>query len=421
MKKISLFAIFSLIVACCFAQSNEPYAFKEYKRLNATEVKSQDQTGTCWAERLGKGKNLNLSEMFVVRHVYRDKCENFIRRQGKAQFGEGGLAHDLLNAVKKYGITPENEYPGRKDINAPYNHSELEKMLKSKCDELVAQAGKGNLKAGWISEIDRILDNEFGTVPVKFVVGGTVFTPTSYRDFLGLVPDDYVTVTSFNHHPFNETFILEIPDNWANGTFYNLPLNEMMRCLNNAIRQGYSVEWDADVSNRGFSPANGIAIVPEIDWKDKDASAQSNAFKFWEPERQISQDYRQEQFDRQIVMDDHLMHITGIMNEEHGGVFYSVKNSWGKTSRFEGYVYCSESYLRLNTISFTVHKSAIPADIRKIVGLEEGDVFIERTKNEGNTPAKANLDARQMRLKAVEKTAPSAQPDKKSGGKTSNN
>ncbi|MCC7244133.1 MAG: aminopeptidase [Saprospiraceae bacterium] len=412
------YIFYSLAILCGFtaqAQNNEPYDFKEFKRLPATEVKSQDQTGTCWAfsttsliesevQRMGKG-NLNISEMFVVRHIYRDKCANYVRRQGKAQFSEGGLAHDLLNAVKKYGVVPESEYPGRKNPAIPFNHGELAKALKTKCNEIIKAGESGTLAADWMKEIDAILDAEFGTVPVKFTVGGTIFSPTTYREYLGIEPDDYVTITSFTHHPFNESFILEIPDNWSNGASYNLPLNDMMRCLNYAIQQGYTVDWDADVSNKGFSQQNGIAIVPEAEWKNKDAAAQSSAFKFWEPEKQISQTFRQDQFDRQITADDHLMHITGIMNEEHGGIFYMVKNSWGNTSPFQGYVYCSESYLRLNTISITVHKKALPQDVRRLLGLEEGDVFIEH-KERSNPPTKNNLDAQKIKSKSSQPYKP---------------
>lgn len=389
-KQIILFALAFGILSLA-AQNNEPYEFKEFKRVSATEVKSQDKTGTCWAfstasfleseaQRLGKG-SFNFSEMYVVRHIYKMKCENYVRRQGKAQFGQGGLAHDLLAAVKNYGIMPESDYPGRKDLKKPYDHESIEPSLKKKCDELVKLAADSKLTSDWGKEIESILDAEFGKVPLQFEVNGTMFTPVSFRDFLGINPDDYVTITSFSHHPFYEKFILEIPDNWANGYFYNLPINEMMRCLNYSIQQGYSVEWDADVSNRGFNHRNGIGIVPELDWKDKDAKAQENTFKIWEAEKQVTQEYRQQLFDSQETMDDHLMHITAILNEEHGGLFYAVKNSWGETSNLKGYVNCSEAYMRLNTISFTVNKSALPQDTRRLLGLESGEVNIENKIN----------------------------------------
>lgn len=382
MKKYLLFWVaLSGALSLC-AQKQEAYQFKEVKNLTATPVKSQDQTGTCWAFstasflesealRLGKGEH-NLSEMFVVRHMYRQKCENYVRRQGDARFGEGGLAHDLLNAVRRYGVMPESEYPGRKDPSKPYNHSRLERDLKMLCDGLVKKGKEGKLAANWTTKVDSVLDAEFGVLPVKFTLNNTVFTPTSYRDFLGLNPDAYVNITSFTHHPFYEPFILEIPDNWANGSFFNLPIGDMMRSLNYAIQHGYTVEWDADVSNRGFSAQYGLAIVPEKDWKDKSVAEQNGTFKFYEPEQTVSQEYRQRLFDEQETQDDHLMHITGVLDEGHSGSYYMVKNSWGQISDLKGYVYVSEAYMRLNTISFTVHKDALPSDVRKRMGLDAG-------------------------------------------------
>ncbi|MBK7937723.1 MAG: aminopeptidase [Lewinellaceae bacterium] len=379
MQKLALSLLFFAFTTAIFAQKQEPYEFKEVKRLAATPVKSQDQTGTCWAFssasflesealRLGKSE-ANLSEMYVVRHIYRQKCENYVRRQGTAQFGEGGLAHDLLNAVNTFGILPESVYPGRKDLTAPLNHSQLEKELKSMCEEFVRQGKEGKLSPDWLSKVDGVLDAEFGAVPPTFTLDGTVFTPHSYRDYLGIKPDDYLTVTSFTHHPFYSTFILEVPDNWANGVFYNLPINEFMRCLHYSLEQGYTVEWDADVSNMGFSAGNGLAIVPEKDWKERSAAERQSAFKIWEAEKNVTQEYRQQLFDSQVTTDDHLMHIVGMLDESHSGTYYVVKNSWGQISDLKGFVNVSDNYMRLNTISFTLHKNALPADVLRRFGV----------------------------------------------------
>lgn len=387
MKQLLVTTLLCIAVALsAFAQKPEAYTFKEYKRLPATPVKSQDQTGTCWAFsttsflesealRLGKGET-NLSEMFTVRNMYREKCENYVRRQGSARFSEGGLAHDKINAMKRYGLMPESAYPGRKDPTKPYNHSKLEKSLRTLCDTLVAQAQRGKLPANWLRQVDDALDAEFGKVPLTFEVGPTQFTPTSYRDYLGLNPDDYVTITSFTHHPFYQPFILEIPDNFAHGTFYNLPLHELTRCANYSLDKGYTVEWDADVSNAGFSAKNGLAVVPEKEWDKKSVAEREATFKTWEQEKSVTQEYRQQLFDQQITQDDHLMHIVGMLDEAHTGLYYVVKNSWGEISDYKGYVYVSEAYMRLNTISFTVHKNALPTDIRKRLGFEAGDVIV---------------------------------------------
>jgi bleomycin hydrolase len=399
MKKLLVFSLLTLLSFGTRAQSNQPYEFSEYKRLAATPVKSQDQTGTCWAFstasflesevlRLGKGE-LNLSEMFVVRNIYRLKCENYVRRQGTAQFGEGGLAHDMLYAVQRYGIVPEGIYPGRKDPSKPFNHSEIDKALLEKCKEFVEQGKKGKLDPNWLTQIDEMLDNQFGKAPLNFEIDKANYTPLSFAASLGLKLDDYVTITSFSHHPFWEKFILEIPDNWSNGTFYNLPLNDLMLCATNALEKGYTLEWDADVSNMGFSSKVGLAIAPEIRWEDKSASARETAFKMWEPEHKITQEYRQELFDKQETSDDHLMHIVGMVTEKNSGLYYVVKNSWGSNAGMQGFMNVSDAYMRLNTISFTLPKSAIPQNIRKRLGLEADNAVIEKTN--GARPANPNL------------------------------
>ena len=425
MQKLALYLLFFALSAPLLAQKQEPYEFKEIRRLSATPVKSQDQTGTCWAFssasflesevlRLGRGET-NLSEMFVVRHIYRLKCENYVRRQGTAQLGEGGLAHDLLNAVAAYGIMPESAYPGRKDSSKPLNHSQLEKNLKDLCNDAVAKGKTGKLTPTWLVRLDSLLDAEFGAVPPTFTLDGTVYTPVSYRDYLGLRPDDYVTVTSFTHHPFYSSFILEVPDNWSNGTFYNLPINELIHCLNNSLEQGYTVEWDADVSNMGFSAGNGIAIVPEKDWKDRSAAERQNAFKIWEPEKAVTQEYRQQQFDNQITTDDHLMHIVGMLDETHSGTYYVVKNSWGEISDLKGFVDVSENYIRLNTVSFTVHKNALPADVLHRLAIAPppapGAVIrsgtTESTKTMGRQKTDSSVSPSKIRPR-VEKVQPAA-------------
>ena len=405
MKKTLLALFWALCTLALSAQNSEPYEFKEFKRLPATPVKSQDQTGTCWcfsttsfleseALRLGKGEH-NLSEMFTVRNTYRQKCENYVRRLGKAQFGEGGLAHDNLNAVRQYGVMPESVYPGRKDPTQPFNHGALEKRLKQMCDEYIAQANKGTLQDNWLESIDKALDEEFGPVPVNFTYNNTVFTPTSLRDFLGLNADDYVNITSFSHHPYWRNFILEVPDNFSNGQFFNMPLSDLMRCLNHSLQQGYTVEWDADVSNPGFGARYGLAVVPEADWGSKTKDQIASTFKYWEQEKFVDQAYRQKQFDRLETQDDHLMHIVGMLNETHSGVYYIVKNSWGEISDLKGYVHVSEAYMRLNTISFTVHKNALPADVLQRMGVtgrklhpevgKSPDVGAEQGANPGET------------------------------------
>jgi bleomycin hydrolase len=397
MKKLLYLPLLFCFLSMSVAQKSDTYEFREYKRHAATPVKSQDQTGTCWAFstasflesealRLGKG-DVDLSEMFVVRHIYRQKCENYVRRQGTAQLSEGGLAHDCLNAVKEYGVVPESIYPGRTDAKMPFNHGPLEKALREKCQSLVDNARNKKLGSDWMAPIDSILDAYLGAAPRKFTYNNAVFSPQSFRDFLGINPDNYVSVTSFTHHPFWTSFTLEVPDNWSNGNFYNLPLDEFMRCATHAIEKGYTMAWDADVSNSGFAAQNGIAIVPKADLSAMSSSDREKSFKRYQPEVTVNQEYRQQLFDRQETTDDHLMHIVGVLDEKNSGLFYITKNSWGEISENRGYVYVSDAYLRLNSISFTLPKEAIPQDLRRRLGLEPGEVNIERTPEMNMQPA----------------------------------
>jgi bleomycin hydrolase len=366
-------------VASLSAQEGQPYTFKPYKTVASTAVKDQQQTGTCWAfsaaslleseaMRISK-KSVDLSEMFVVRHIYRKKCENYVRRQGTAQFGQGGLAHDYMNAVREFGVVPESVYPGRKSASEVFNHEDFEKRLKKTCDEMVAKGKKGELDPNWLTQIDAILDEQFGKLPGKFTEEGRPYSATLYRDFLGIQPADYVTITSFTHHPFWAPCVLEVPDNFSNGMMYNVPLDDLMRSMNYALQNGYSIDWDADVSNQGFSAQNGLAILPLKEWSVKTEAERGNTFRIYEKQRQVTQEYRQEMFDRQVTTDDHLMHIVGIETEAAtADIYYTVKNSWGEISDLKGYLRVSEPYLRLNTISFMVHKSALPLDVKQRLG-----------------------------------------------------
>lgn len=387
MKKTLIAALFLYGALHTVNAQTATYSFKPYKQMSATSVKNQQKTGTCWAfsgasflesevKRIN-GFDVDLSEMYVVRHIYRQKCENYVRRQGTAQFGEGGLAHDVMNAIRSYGIVPDAEYPGRKDAGQPFDHGRLVEDLESLCKKKVNEGKNGTLNPDWLKEVDELLDETFGPLPTKFTVDNRQFTPMMYRDYLGIQPDQYITVTSFTHHPFYQPFVLEIPDNFSNGMMYNVPLEDLMNCINHSLRQGYTVQWDADVSNEGFSAKNALALVPELSWAEKSEAQRESTFKYREPQKKITQAYRQEMFDRQVTTDDHLMHITGIETEaSNTEIFYTVKNSWGEISDLKGYLRASEPYVRLNTVSVLVHKSALPDLVSQRLGITEGEGII---------------------------------------------
>ncbi len=384
MKKYSLIALAALfsLTACGQEikktnQFDTPYKFTSIIDVDATSVKSQGRTGTCWSfstssfvesEILRKtGKMVDVSEMYNARESYERKAENYILRSGKAQFGEGGLAHDVMNNIRENGIVPNDLYDKTKEEKGYYDHSKLVKELEYLVHSVVHN--KDSLKMDWHQMINTTLDNYFGKEPHKFVIAGKTYSPRKYRDYLKINPADYITITSFTHHEFHKPFVLEIPDNYANGAMYNLRLDEMMQTLENVVRKGYSVALDVDVSEATFNAKAGMAILP----KESVEKLKTNGklFKVITPEQKITAEYRQKEFYNGDTTDDHLMHITGLLKDQAGNLYYKVKNSWGsKNLGHGGYVYMSVPYLRLKMISFMVNKEALDAKLKTTLDLE---------------------------------------------------
>ena len=339
---------------------NGQYNFTVDKLVACTPVKSQDKTGTCWSfatasfiesELMRMGiEDIDLSEIYVVRNIYIDKAKNYVLRQGKANFSQGSLAHDLIKHIGQNGIIPEQFYSGKLYGEKKHDHSELERGLKGFLDGIIS--GK-MISQKWQPALTKILDVYLGEVPEVFEVNGNKHTPKSYASSLGLEVQDYVSITSFNHHPFYEEFILEIPDNYSNGSYYNVPLAEMMEIMDFALLSGYSVAWDGDVSEKGFNAREGIAILP-VNEESPDL------FTKIVPEINVDQGIRQAGFESYSTTDDHLMHIVGIALDQNGNKYYIVKNSWGEISPYKGYVYMSEQYMRMKTISIMTNKAALP-------------------------------------------------------------
>ena len=356
------------------------YKFTLSKRANATPVENQNKSGTCWvysansffeSELLRMGKPaVNLSEMFIVHAGYLDRAENYVRRQGAAAFGQGAETHDVLNLVRKYGLVPYSAYSGFPAGQDKPVHGEMEAVLKAIVDALV-KTPDGKLSKQWMKAYAGALDGYMGAPPEKFSVGGKEYTPQSYFQSLGINLDDYVALTSYNHHPFYKSFVLEVSDNWSNGQFYNLPIDEFVQTADNAVNNGFSIVWASDVSEKSFSAKEGLAVWPEMAWADMSDADRGNVFKAPGKEKWVSQDERQQGFDELSTTDDHGMHITGAMTDQNGTRYYIVKNSWGNTVNpsMGGYLYVSQPYFRSKTMSMLVHKDAIPAATRKKLGL----------------------------------------------------
>ena len=358
---ITLCALFFLLSNITQAQ----YKITDEINVGCTDIKNQAKTGTCWSfatcsfleselMRVGKG-DYDLSEMYVVRNIYRDKARNYVLRQGKANFSQGSLSHDFINTVMRHGIVPEDVYSGKTEGVTAHDHSELSAVLKGYVDALV---GRKRLSDKWDDGFDAILDVYLGSVEDEFVVEGKTYHPKAFAMQLGLSPKDYVNLTSFTHHPFYEPFILEIPDNFSNGSFMNVPLNELETIVDNALNNGYSIAWDGDVSEAGFSAKNGLAVLAS-DPTDE------NLFKKPVKETKVTAAARQENFESFSTTDDHLMHIVGIARDGEGNKYYKIKNSWGEISELKGFMYMPAPYFSMKTISITLHKDGIPEHIVK--------------------------------------------------------
>jgi len=369
MKRFVFAIPFLFIGLISAAQTSAPLKtpqFFDIKSLKATPVKNQAMTGTCWcfattslveSEEIRKDdKEIDLSEMFTVRNMYIEKARNYILRQGKAQFGEGGLGHDEIHAVANYGAMPLSEYTGLLNGEKSYNHQKLFGELQHYLDSVLKREPISN---NWLDGYVRILDANLGAPPKEFSYNGKTYTPLSFaKDVLHFNADDYVSLTSFTHQPYYQPFILQVPDNYANGSFYNLPLNELIQAVKDAVDKGYTVAWDADVSNKGFMQMQGLAL-----YLDNTTSYSKDQVNPDIKEASYDADIRQQLYENLTTQDDHLMHITGMEKSKDGKTFFVVKNSWGKIGPFDGYINVSEAYFAINTISVVIPKAALSKEM----------------------------------------------------------
>lgn len=352
------------------------YEFNETILLPATPVKNQAVTGTCWSFtttsfleseliRMGKGE-FDLSEMHTVRYNYINRLEDNYLRRGAGNLGEGSLAHMMFNIVKSHGIVPESVYTGINYNSAYHNHDELNRFVNAIADVPLKLK---NRSSEYYRLVESMLDIYLGKLPQKFNYNGKEYTPVSFFKSLGVDMDNYVEITSFSHHPWYSNFVLEIPDNWDGGRFYNLPLDEFMEVIENSLVKGYTVCWDGDMSEKSYSDKMGVA-VNATDEELRSEEGKELSFKKIYKEADVTQSSRQEGFERFVTTDVHLMHLIGKATDQNGTVYYKVKNSWKpEINVFGGYNFLSKRFVEAKTISIVVHKDAIPEQIRKKLGI----------------------------------------------------
>lgn len=398
MKKLLLMALVALVAIGANAQDkkkenpNKP-VFTVVKENKITSIKNQSRSGTCWdystlsyfeAEILKKsGKTYDLCESFVANKTYMDRAIQVVRLHGDCQFAQGGSAYDVYYALKNYGICPEDAmpFPGSLYGDSLNNFNEFFSLMSPYVDAVAKNKAK-KISNQWKLGLQGILDAYLGECPEEFTYEGKKYTPMSFAASLGLNMDDYVSITSFTHRPFYTEFPVEVQDNWRNGPSWNVPMDEMMRIIDNAVMQGYTVAWGGDVSEQGFT-RQGLAYATDekaqsltgsdmARWLKLSATAKKgmlDSLGCKVPEIVPTQELRQERYDNWELTDDHGMLIYGIAKDQYGKEYYMVKNSWGEAGEFKGIWYMTKAFIAANTMDYMVNKNAIPKDIRKKLGI----------------------------------------------------
>ena len=399
MRKTFLLALMAMVLLPAVAQEvpgprpaePEGFVFTTVVENPITSIKNQNRSSTCWSYsalgyiesellRLGKGE-YDLAEMFVVHHTMVDRAANYVRLHGDSSFGPGGSFYDIVYCLKNYGIVPQEAMPGIMYGDTLPNHNELDAVAEGYVNA-IAKGRLRKLSSVWKDGLSAIYDTYLGECPETFTYNGVEYTPMSFAESLGLNLDDYVSLTSYTHYPFYSQFAIEVQDNWRNGLSYNLPIDEFMEVMDYAVRNGFTFAWGSDVSEEGFT-RNGTGLVPDkskvqdttgsdmVRWTGNTPGAQRpQGAQGPTPELEITQEMRQEAYDNWETTDDHGMLIYGLATDQEGKEYFMVKNSWGKSGKYEGIWYVSKAFVAYKTMNILVHKDALPKDIAKKLGIK---------------------------------------------------
>lgn len=392
LNKITLTTIFLLCITAAYSQddlinklkdnktqtSKEAFAFKTVVNAEATSIKNQGSSSTCWSYsansfiesemiRMGK-KPVDIAEMFTVRNMYIDRAEAYVRMHGGMSYGQGGALHDPLDLMVKYGALPQEVYNGLLPGQIKNDHAELESILKG-IIEPIAKSEKP-ISLVWKKALTGVVDAYLGTVPEKFKFEGKEYTPMSFaKDVIGINAKDYVEITSYTNSPYYSQMIVMVPDNWTFKPSYNVQLNDMIETIDYALSKGYTVAWATDVTEKSYSWKNGVAYVPTKNYVDMTEEEKRDMFAKPQAELEVTPEIRQKAFDTYETTDDHGMQLTGIAKDVNGREYYIVKNSWGTKNDYDGYLYVTKNFVKYKTTSILLHKDGVPAGLIKKLGI----------------------------------------------------
>jgi bleomycin hydrolase len=357
------------------ANSKDSFQFTDVINIENTPVKNQGSSGTCWSysansflesEMIRMGKQpVEISQVYTARNAYVEKGKNYVKMHGAITLGDGGALHDVINMYKKYGALPQSAYTGLNYGTTNNKFAEMQAMAEGVLAAAVKNPN-GDLSPNWIKAYTAVLDTYLGDVPQSFDYKGKKYTPQTFaKEVVGINPDDYVEISSLIEHPYYSKFVLMVPDNWSLDQVYNVKMNDLTAIIDNALKNGYTVGWAGDVSEKGFSWKNGVAYIPAKNFTDMTAEEKEGIFKGPQAEMEITEEMRQKAFDNYQTTDDHGMHIVGLSKDQNGKEYYIVKNSWGATNDYKGYLYMSKNFVKYKTTAILLNKGGIPKDLAK--------------------------------------------------------
>ncbi len=352
------------------ASVNSKFEFKEVINLETTSVKTQGSAGTCWSysgnsflesEMIKNGKTpVDLAEIFAARHVYLGKARNYILFNGNLGLGDGAETHDVMNMMRKYGAMPQQAYTmedyGKGVIKSDEFQAKFKEILEAYIKNEDPKKG-----ASWVTDINNYMDEKLGKLPETFTYAGKTYTPQTFaKEVVGINPDDYVEFSSYKDNPYYQKMVLPVPDNWSFDQVYNVPMKELTDIIDYALTKGYTVAWSSDVSEPYFSWRNGVAEVPDLDLYNITPEQKKTLFDGPIKEKEVTEDLRLEGLYTLTTTDDHAMHIVGLAKDQNGKEYYKVKNSWGETNDYKGYLYVTKAFVQLKSTGILLNKAGIP-------------------------------------------------------------